>query len=90
MRLLVPETGHEVDLLLFRSQGMLLVLSVSAVGTCLESAPLEVDLSVVVELAGTAVFVVEIAVAVALGLGEIGGPNRFAMTQGTSAESSGP
>lgn len=44
------------------------------VGTCLELAPLEVDLSAVVGFVGTAVF------AVVLGLGEIGGPSRFVMT----------
>jgi len=52
----------------------------SVVGTCLELAPLEVDLSAVVEFVGTAVFAVEIVVAVVLGLGEIGGPSRFVMT----------
>ena len=81
-RLLVPEIAYEVHLPLFRSQGMLPVLTVSVAGTCLELARLEVDLYAVAEFAGTAVFAVEIAVAVVVapGSGEIGGPNRFVMT----------
>ena len=59
---------------------MVLVSIASVVGTCLELAPLEVDLSAVVEFVGTAVFAVEVVVAVVLGLGEIGGPSRFVMT----------
>lgn len=58
----------------------MLVSIVSVVGTSLELAPLEVGLSAVVEFAGTAVFAVEIVVAAVLGLGEIGGSNRFVMT----------
>jgi len=87
MRLLVPATAYEVHPPLFRSQGMLPVLTVSVGGT-----RLEVDLSAVVEFVGTVVFVVEIAVAAAVapGLDETGGSNRFVMTQGTSAGSSGP
>jgi len=80
MRLPVPGTAYEVHLPLSRSQGMALVSTVSVVGTCLELAPLEVDLSAAVEFVGAAVFAVGIAVAVAAGLGEIGGPNRFVMT----------
>jgi hypothetical protein len=89
-RLLVLETAYEVHLLLFRSQGMLPVLTVSVVGMYLELAPLEVELSAVVGFVGTAVFAVVIAVAVAAapGLSEIGGLNRFVMGQGMSAGSS--
>lgn len=79
MRLLVPEIACEVHLPPFRSQGMLLASAVSAVGTCLERIPLEVDLSAVV-FVGAVVFVVEIAIVagVALDSGEIGDPNRSA------------
>ena len=92
MHLLVPETVYEVDPLLFRSQGMLPVLTVSVAGMRLELAHLEVDLSAVVEFVGTVVFAVEIAVAVAVapGLGEIGDPNRFVMTQGKPVGGSCP
>ena len=92
MRLLVPATACEVHPPLFRSQGMLPVLTVSVGGTRPELARLEVDLSAVVAFVGTVVFAVEIAVAVAVapGLDEIGGSNHFVMTQGTSAGSSGP
>ena len=92
MRLLVPATACEVHPPLFRSQGMLPVLTVSVGGTRPELARLEVDLSAVVEFAGTVVSAVGIAVVVVVapGLDEIGGSNHFVMTQGTSAGSSGP
>ena len=88
---LAPETVYEVDLPLFRLQGTLPVLTVSAAGTCSELVPPEVDLSVVVEFVGTAVFAVEIVIAAAVAPGpdEIDGPNRSVMMQGTSAESFG-
>ena len=79
MRLLVPEIAYEVHLPPFRSQGMLLVSAVSAVGTCLERILLEVDLFAVV-FAGAVVFVVEIGIVagVAVDSGEIDDPSRSA------------
>lgn len=91
MRSLVPVTACEVHPLPFRSRGMLLALAASVAGMCSELAPLEVGLSAVVESVGIVAFVAEIVVAaaVAFGSGEIGGPSRSVMSQGTSVGSFG-
>jgi len=80
-RSLVLETACGVHLPPYRSRGTALMLVVSATGMCFDLVPLEVGLSAVVVFVGTAVFVVEIAVAAAVGLGsgEIGGLNHSAM-----------
>jgi len=90
-RSLVPETAYEADQLRYRSWGKLPVSVVSAGGTCLELVPLVVGLSAVVVFVGVAAFVVAVGVAaaVAAGFGEIGGPNRSVLTQGTTAENFG-
>jgi len=67
------ETVCGAHLLLYRSQGTVPVLIVSAGGTCLDLVPL-VDLSAAVVFVGIAV-----AAAVELGSGEIGGLNHSAM-----------
>ena len=59
--------AYEVGRLQYRSGEMSLVLIVPAAGTCSELVPLGAELSVVAATVGIVVFVVEVAVAAAVG-----------------------